>query len=289
MKVDDIFVKCVLTEIIKLSPRELHKNYQARILEILKEKVEGKCTRHGYIKRGSLELIAIQMGTIEAQTFAGFTNFSVKFRVDVCYPSEGMIVTGKVNSINQFGILCMCSYSEAPFGRVDVLHIIIPKQAVMIRSDINLMNIKVGDTVNIELLKKKCEPNDTKIMAVGKIVKWTANMKERKVVSAISTVQEGIPQGDGNEEEDDDDVDLEDLGEEEEDDEENEDREENEEGDEDDDDPTDNVAEEDVTTLVAKTQGEGEEDEEDEDAQSDDDDFGLASDEEGGADDGADL
>lgn len=198
-----MFVKCVLTETIKISPRELNKNYQATILEKLTEKMEGKCTRHGYVKRGSLELIRVQMGQVEAQTFFGYTTFAVKFRVEVCNPSIGMVVMGKVHSINGYGILCMCSYTEAPLGKVDVLHIIIPKQTVTIRSDINLAHIKVGDAVNIEILGKKYELNDSNMKAVGKVVKWTAQ-KEALSASAMAKYIERNAEGaDGEEREDD--------------------------------------------------------------------------------------
>jgi DNA-directed RNA polymerase subunit E'/Rpb7 len=204
MKVDEMFVKCVLTETIKISPRELNKNYQATILEKLTEKMEGKCTRHGYVKRGSLELIRVQMGQVEAQTFFGYTTFAVKFRVEVCNPSIGMVVVGKVHSINGYGILCMCSYTEAPLGKVDVLHIIIPKQTVTIRSDINLAHIKVGDTVNIEILGKKYELNDSNMKAVGKVVKWTAQKEALSASAMAKYIERNAERVDGDERDDDD-------------------------------------------------------------------------------------
>jgi DNA-directed RNA polymerase subunit E'/Rpb7 len=172
MKVEDIFVKCLLTETIKIRPSDMHKEYMTRIRTLLTEKVEGKCTNHGYIKRGSVEIIRVNMGQVESQTFHGYVTFVVKFRCEVCNPSIGMVVSGSVSSMNQLGLLCVCSYKDTDTHiDVPVLHVYILNKAVTIKSDINLSDVKTNDVVSIQILGKKYVLNDSKLMAVGKIVK----------------------------------------------------------------------------------------------------------------------
>ena len=55
----DIFVESILSTNIQLKPSEYNKDMDIIILEKLKNKVEGKCDKNGYIKPGSLSLIHI--------------------------------------------------------------------------------------------------------------------------------------------------------------------------------------------------------------------------------------
>jgi DNA-directed RNA polymerase subunit E'/Rpb7 len=173
LKWDDTFVKSVLFERIKLPPKDMHAKYRERIAELLVTKVEGKCTRHGYIKRGSVEVLQVMMGKVEAQLFRGNVVFTVKFRAEVCNPVVGSVIQGKVQNINSFGILCMCGYIDNAGKMNYVLEVIVPKQAFSqkIRSEIELDRVKVGDEVNIEIISKKFELEDKQVSAVGKIVK----------------------------------------------------------------------------------------------------------------------
>ena len=53
----DIFVESILSTNIQLKPSEYNKDMDIIILEKLKNKVEGKCDKNGYIKPGSVEII----------------------------------------------------------------------------------------------------------------------------------------------------------------------------------------------------------------------------------------
>jgi DNA-directed RNA polymerase subunit E'/Rpb7 len=171
----DIFVTSVLYDKVKLPAAELHSDYQARIEELLKAKVAGKCTRHGLIKLGSIEVLKISLGVVEAQTFKGSVNFLVKFRADVCNPMIGAIVHGKVQNINSFGILCTAAYDYIDDTTMAqkhvVLEIIVPKQSLTLQSEVSLASLKLGQTVNIDVMGKKFQLNDKRISVIGRVVK----------------------------------------------------------------------------------------------------------------------
>lgn len=174
MNWSNIFLKSVFVERVKLNPRDFHAGYASILEKTLKDTFEGKCSKYGYMKKGSIELIQVYMGTIESQTFRGYVNFHVKFSAEVCNPTIGSHVIGKVQNINSFGILCTCGYmNEAgPYRQyVPILEIIIPKHSQSIKSETNLGSLRIGDEVNIEIVGKKFELNDTKISSIGKIVK----------------------------------------------------------------------------------------------------------------------
>jgi DNA-directed RNA polymerase subunit E'/Rpb7 len=171
----DIFITSVLYEKIKLPAHELHSAYKSKITSILKDKLSGKCTKHGLIKIGSIEVLKISLGNVEVQTFKGSANFIVKFRADVCNPLVGTVVLAKVQHLNSFGILCTCSYDYTDDDNNKhqhvVLEVIVPKQSMAVQSEVPINTLKPGQSVNIEVMGKKFQLNDIKISVIGRVVK----------------------------------------------------------------------------------------------------------------------
>ncbi len=170
--IDDIFVPSLLNEKIKLSPKYLNKDYKDKILEILKVKNEEKCSKHGYIKRNSIEIVKVSAGQLETHTLHGFVRFLVKFKALVCNPTNGSIVKSRVVNTNNFGVHCVCENITDNGDRELIIDIIVPKKSISIQSNqnINLDVLQKNDIVFVEVIGKKYEINDKRIQAVGKIV-----------------------------------------------------------------------------------------------------------------------
>ena len=168
---NDSFIPSLLNEKIKVPPKFLHKNVNNVINSILVEKNEGKCTKHGYIKRESIKIMKTSVGRVEAHTLHGFVNYDVQFSAMVCNPTNGSILKCHVVNSNNFGVLCSSGIQEND-SYVPILDIIVPKNSLTIRSDseISLNEMQKGDTVYVEIVGKKFDINDTKISAVGRIV-----------------------------------------------------------------------------------------------------------------------
>lgn len=159
---DKIFVRVQLCEKVKLEPAFLSKNYKEEVLRRLKAKVEGICTKHGYIKPDSIDIYKICTGRVELIGLNGNSMFDVYFFADVCNPLLGSIIKCQVSNINKFGIL-----AEAG----NIIEAIIAKNSVSIQSDIDLERVRIGDEVFIEVLGKKYELNDKKISLIARIVR----------------------------------------------------------------------------------------------------------------------
>lgn len=163
--------KVLLKETIKLEPRYLVKSFKDEILHRLKQKVEGICTKHGYIKKGSVELYKVTPGVIELVSLCGNILYEVFFYADVCNPLIGSVIkSAKVVNLNRLGILAEVHVSDDKFSG-SVIEIIIAKNSVNIISDIDLDKIKVGDEINVEVVGKKFNINDKKVSVIGRIVK----------------------------------------------------------------------------------------------------------------------
>jgi DNA-directed RNA polymerase subunit E'/Rpb7 len=234
MNNSEIFMRVLLNDKIKLEPRYINKNIHKELTYRLKEKLEAKCTRHGYIKKNSIESYKVTPGIIEMASLNGAIQYEIYFHADVCNPMLGTIINAKVMNVNKFGILAESGYTDPESGEFsNILEIIIAKNSVSIVSEINLENVQIGDEVRVEIMGKKYELNDKQITIIGRIVK-------EKVVNIGGTKH--FHNKDEENEEDDEEVeeikDEDDDEEEEEDDEEEEEEEEDEfidEGDEGDD------------------------------------------------------
>jgi DNA-directed RNA polymerase subunit E'/Rpb7 len=168
---NESFIPSLLNEKIKVHPKNLHKNIDNVIYSLVVERNEGKCTKHGYIRKNSIKIVKTSVGRVEAHTLHGFVNYDVQFSASVCNPTNGSTLKCKIVNSNNFGILC-CSGIEEDGQFVTILDIIVPKSSLNIRSDteINLNSLKIGEYIFVEIVGKKFNINDSKISAVGKVV-----------------------------------------------------------------------------------------------------------------------
>lgn len=167
----DIFMKVLINEKVKLEPRYLNRNYKNELIKRLNEKLAGKCTRHGYIKKNSIEIYKITPGMIEMISLNGTVNYDIYFHAEVCNPMLGTMLNVKVINTNKFGILAESGYTDDETNEfLNIIEIIIAKNSVSIVSDTDLDNISKGDELKVEVIGKKYELNDKQIKIFGKIV-----------------------------------------------------------------------------------------------------------------------
>jgi len=174
----DIFMRMLLCEKVKLEPAFLSTQYKDEVLRRLKAKVEGVCTRHGYVKPGSIEVHKICIGKVEMIGLNGMTQYDVYFHADICNPLLGSTIRCRVANFNKFGIL-----AEAE----SVIEAVIPKNSIDIHSDVDLEKVRIGDDIIIEVVGKKYELNDKKMCLVGRIVQ-DKSIKENLSISSAKVL-----------------------------------------------------------------------------------------------------
>jgi len=169
MDLNDIFIKVSLSDKVKLKPGTLCKNKTGIIQDILVRKYEGVCSYHGYIKHGSIAIAKIGSGMIKDVFLNGDVEYTVTYNALVCNPAIGSTVRVKVINKNMFGILGEVSVSHGGIA-VPVLEVIVSKMTAD-EENVEIDDIAIGDMVNVEILKKKFELGDDKIINVGRIIK----------------------------------------------------------------------------------------------------------------------
>jgi len=185
---DELLVRTLLKERIKIEPRYLTKSFKDEILNRLKLKVEGICSKHGYISKNSIELYKVVPGVIEIASLNGNILYDVYFYGEVCNPLIGSIIkSAKVVNLNRFGILAEVRASSREGS---ILEIIIAKNSVNIVSEIDLDKIQIGDDVNIEVIGKRFNIGDRKISVIGKTIKDNVVKKEPRYKTTVKITED---------------------------------------------------------------------------------------------------
>lgn len=170
----DIFTKQILSGMIQLNPLEHNNGIDETLLEKLKEKVEGKCDSFGYIKPESVNILKRSMGMCQPGQFNGNCNYKLAYSVEVCNPVEGMIIKCVVRNINKMGLFCeMAEISPSPIS------VILAKQHHMDESKDSFDNVKLNDVIQVEIVGKKFNYNDTIISCIGKLSHNDMTMEEK--------------------------------------------------------------------------------------------------------------
>jgi DNA-directed RNA polymerase subunit E'/Rpb7 len=176
----DVFTRTLCRECIKLEPRSISKGFRAEILERLRSKVEGICSKHGYIKKGSVDIHKIAPGSVELISLCGNVVYDVYFHAEVCNPLLGSVVKANITNINRFGILAEAGYTDDNAYQ-SVIEIIIAKNSINIQSDVNLEELKIGQEIRVEIIGRKFELGEGKISAVGRVIKEVGAMGGPKI------------------------------------------------------------------------------------------------------------
>lgn len=172
MDVNKNFILAEFVDNIKIHPKYIGKDIEKNVLRELKQRKEGICSDHGYIKKNSIRINKISNGKVEMSTFHGYMNFMVKYSAMVCNPVKGNIVNAVVVNMNNFGILCSSFITEDNGSKTPILEIIIPKHSLTIQSDVDLKNsVKINNEVKVQIVGKKYQLYNKKISIIGKIVK----------------------------------------------------------------------------------------------------------------------
>ena len=166
---------------VSLTPKNLNKigkdmTIKALLLEKLREKIENKCSEHGFVIPNSLELISRSTGYFEPGRFTGDAVYYVKAQGKVYYPADGVKVIGKVLRKNKMGLYV--TYKNA-------LRIQVPR-------DLHLGNeefeeIDIDDTVEVELKKSLFQINDPYILVNGLFIRKVLTEEAATAATAAAT------------------------------------------------------------------------------------------------------
>jgi len=188
---------------ISLSPKNINKvgrdaTIESILLEKLREKLENKCSEHGFVIPDSLKILSRSCGYFEPGRFTGDAVYYVKAEGKVYYPADGIKITGSVLRKNKMGLYV--TYKNA-------LRIQVPRDLHLGNEEFD--SVEIGDTVELELKKSLFQVNDPFILVNGLFIRKVAGAEAPAVTTVTATTPELLaienkgqaPGGDTDEEE----------------------------------------------------------------------------------------
>jgi len=158
--ISTIYFKNVLVREISIPINKIGSNLNNIIKAKLANNLEGKCSKEGYIKKGSIEILTYSSGILEC----GFVNFNVSFECLVCNPVEGMVIKCKVNNVTKAGI--RASYYNNIESPITVF---IARDHYFNQS--TFVKVKEDDIITTKVIGIRFELNDTNIYIISELVK----------------------------------------------------------------------------------------------------------------------
>lgn len=166
----------------------------AKIEELIRERIqknlEGVCSRFGYIRPGSIEIIRRSIGCLMKAHFNGHVTYDVVCRAEVCNPVRGMVFKVSVKNKNELGILAEGSI-VMDGAHMPVMDVLIPRRSAGITSDIDLDTVNTGDEVFVEVLGKRYQLLDKKISIIARAIKEPQKKRQKESDKPVVDYEEG--------------------------------------------------------------------------------------------------
>ena len=175
----------VFEEQVALTPRDIRgqiKSIDAVLEEKLRVRLEGKCSRHGFVLTESIKILSRSMGSLERGRFTGHLLFHVQAEGKVLNPPDKTVLDGEVIRKNKMGLYV--NYRDA-------IRIIVPRDANIGMDEFE--SVEVGETITVEIKKSRFQVNDEYILSVGLFrgrKAGTAATDDEEEEEATATVEE---------------------------------------------------------------------------------------------------
>lgn len=155
----ELFYTGLFNQSINLDPSifTANINIDQIILDKLREEVEGKCIRHGFIKKGSVIVVKRTIGKLNSVRLDGSINYDISYSAQVCNPIVGQVINCKIININKMGILA----NQGP------INIVIARSNT--RNIEEFEDLERDMTINVKIIGSRFDLYDTNITAIGSI------------------------------------------------------------------------------------------------------------------------
>jgi len=159
-KTGSIYNKNILSRQIALKYNSIGSNIKQILTRKLKKQLEGKCSKEGYIKINSINILKYSSGIL----FEDSVKYDVVFECLICNPVEGMRIKCIIKNITKAGIRCVYyKEDEQP------IILFIAREHNQKKELYN--NLKENDIVNVKTIGIRYQLNDEYISVMGELLK----------------------------------------------------------------------------------------------------------------------
>ena len=79
----NIYHTNVIDYTTSIVPKEINKNINITLTRKLRDDLEGKCIKEGYVKRDSIKILSRSLGKVLLSHFNGTILYHIKFQADI--------------------------------------------------------------------------------------------------------------------------------------------------------------------------------------------------------------
>jgi DNA-directed RNA polymerase subunit E'/Rpb7 len=182
-------------EKIPITPRDLSRGsvkIEGLLSDKLSQKLEGRCSLHGYVIPGTMKLLSRSVGYIEKGRNTGDIVYHIQAEGNVIYPPDGTVLQGEILRKNKMGMFV--NYKDA-------IHVILPRDLHIGNEEFD--GLQIGEVVKVEIKKSRFQVNDEYILSVGVYLGKTiaAPSVQQQSAAAAVAVAESEENNESDEEE----------------------------------------------------------------------------------------
>jgi|TARA_B000000475_G_scaffold115153_1_gene93253 DNA-directed RNA polymerase subunit E'/Rpb7 len=167
MKKGSIYIKSILVRKIYVEFKHVDNYLKEHILARLKEEMEGKCVKEGYIKRNSVNIVTHSSGVVQGNKLS----FDVSFECLVCHPVENMKIKCLVKNVTRAGIRAVYYKEEE-----NPIVLFIPREHNIKNEMFN--TIKENDVIVSKVIGTRYKLNDEHISIIGELASVKKNKRK---------------------------------------------------------------------------------------------------------------
>ena len=157
---NELFVPIKGETSIRLEPKDLNNNIEDTILRHLKNEMEGKCIKDGFVREKSLKILKRSMGHGQTEQFQGSVVFHVTYSMEICNPLQGAVMEVQAVNINKMGVL-----AGLPYEQSSPLNVMLAKQHHIDNEEFE--GIKLDDIFKVRVVGSRFEYGDTQISIIA--------------------------------------------------------------------------------------------------------------------------
>ena len=166
LSANEIYFNTQIKRRVSLNPRYLDENFPAFIEKVVKNNIEGKCIKEGYIVPNTVVILKRSMGNLNINQFNGNINFDLIIGAKVCNIPVNSVIRAVVKKINKLGIL----------AELGPLMILVPKEIHVAKEPFK--DIKPGSEIELLVIGKSFDLNSKYISVYAKL-----NSETKKKIS----------------------------------------------------------------------------------------------------------
>ena len=157
---DNLFVSVKGNTSVRLEPKDLNSKMDDTILRRLKNEMEGKCIKEGFVREKSIKILKRSFGTAQTSAFNGCLTVNVEYSMDICNPLQGAQMEVQAMNINKMGIL-----AGIPYEQSSPLNVMLAKQHHIDNEEFEA--IKLDDVFKVRVVGSRFEYGDTQISIIA--------------------------------------------------------------------------------------------------------------------------